>query len=282
MDFGAEVVGFRVGVLAIPEHGGEGGEAEHFDGFAHVEAASDEHASGFAGHGGEAVGTGDAGSVEESKAGKEFVVLGGGDDPKMGEVGELFRFAADGVNGDASGGDAIAEFGGNGAEVAGAHEDEELEAAVGHAVWREDAEAGVSGRSGCVGGNFDAAVVEEFGVEGDGFGLAGDEVEEADGFFEHPAGVEEFDAEGVVRAGEEGFFRDETDLPMVVVFQAFVEGVQIGGWGFVRSAGKFLGEFLQAFEVGDLEVIRRGGQAGDQRETDDDETQRKGWLHVKM
>ena len=282
VDFGAEVVGFRVGVLAVPEHGGEGGEAEHFHGFADIEAAGDEHAGGFAGHGGEAVGTGDAGSVEEGEAGEEFVILGGGDDPEMSEVGKLFGFAADGVDGDASGGDAIAEFRGDGAEVAGAHEDEELEAAVGHAVWSEDAEAGVSGRSGGVGRDFDAAVVEEFGVEGDGFGLAGNEVEEADGFFEHPAGVEELDAEGIVRAGEEGFFGDEADLAMVVVFQAFVEGIQIGGWGFVRSAGEFLGEFLQAFEVGDLKVIRRGGEAGDQGETDNDETQRKGWLHVKM
>ena len=63
MNLGAEVVGLRVGILAEPEHAGEGGDAEHLDLLAQVERGLDLHQGGLAGCGLEFVGTGDAGAV---------------------------------------------------------------------------------------------------------------------------------------------------------------------------------------------------------------------------
>jgi hypothetical protein len=65
MHLRTEVIGLRVRVFTEPEHGREGGQAQHFDRFAQVKAAGDKHAGRLAGHGGETVGTREARAIQK-------------------------------------------------------------------------------------------------------------------------------------------------------------------------------------------------------------------------
>lgn len=72
VDLGPEVVGFRMGALAVPEHGGEGGDAELLDGAAQGQLGLDVHRGDLAGGDGEAVGPGDALALEQGLGDEVF------------------------------------------------------------------------------------------------------------------------------------------------------------------------------------------------------------------
>jgi hypothetical protein len=197
----------------------------------------------------------------------------------MSEVRKLFWLATDGIHRDSARGDAVAELSGDRAKIASPHEDQELKTTVSDAVGSEDAKACVARWWGRSFGHFNATVIKQGRVEGNRRRFSRHQIEEADGFFEHPARVKELDAEGVIRPRKEGFFRDEPNLPMVVVFKALIKRVQRGRRSFIGSAGQFLRQFLQAIKIKNLEVVRRGLKTWGETETGNDNAQRGGDFH---
>jgi hypothetical protein len=106
------------------------------------------------------------------------------------------------------------------------------------------------------------AVFEEGEVEGDGGAFSGIDAGEADGLFKHPAGMEEVDGKAIGIAAEEGLVFAKNDLAMVVVFEAFEEGIQILGGGLVGLESELGGKLLQRGEVGDGADGDLGGVSG--------------------
>jgi len=214
-----------------------------------VNAALDEHLGRLSWHGFKTVGTHHAGTIQKRVDAEEAVACFGLLEPKVSEVRELLRLAADGVHSQSACRDAKPELRSDGPKIGSTQKDKELKSTLQELIRRKDTEPGEPIGIGHTFRHLDLAPVKEFGIVTDRSGVTTSEIKHADGLLCGPADMEELQAIGVVELAKVRCIFLEANLAMVVILEAVKELVQRLARGSVWLGGEFCRHRLKAGEI---------------------------------
>ena len=264
-------------VFAEPEHAGEGRDAQHLHRLAQIQRGLDLHQRGLPRCGFEFVSPRDAGTIQQ----RQHLHRGGtglwGLKPEVREIRELLRLTADGIHRHTTGGNAVAQFRGHGAVVAGPHEDEELEAALQQRLRGHHAKARIAFRIRDLLRHLELAIIEESPVKQHRRRGTIPHGVKAHRLLKHPAGVEKLDAIHIAEIAEDRLLSLKADIAMAVVFQPFKKRIEFLRRSHMRLRRELRGHFFQAGVVLHVFQLHLGSRRdGEQRH----QSNRRGKFHA--